>query len=158
MRRIIHGAGRLFENVAVVFLFVLILSVAVQVIMRNFLNSGSAVIEELARFSLISTVFLMIPVLTLNKKQIVVDVVLMHLTPAARKVCDLVVDILCAAFGVFIMCAIALIMEKNWSVRTPAMRLPNAVLYLPVFLGIAFFTIASIYDVSRVVAVKGDEK
>jgi TRAP-type transport system small permease protein len=158
MRRIIHGAGRLFENVAVVFLFVLMLSVAAQIIMRNFLNSGSAVIEELSRFSLISAVFLMIPVLTLNRKQIVVDVLLMRLPVSVRRIFDFLIDLVCVAFGVFIICAIALIMEQNWSVRAPAMRMPNVLFYFPVFIGTAFFTIASVYDLSRIVGAEGDEK
>jgi TRAP-type transport system small permease protein len=155
MGRVILGTGRLYESVSVVFLFVLILSVAVQIVMRNFFDSGSAALEELARFSLISGVFLMIPALTLAKKQIVVDVVLMHLPAYLRRILDLVIDLICAAFGVFILCAIALIMEQNWSVRTPAMRLPNAIFYLPVFLGMVLFTLASLYDFARILKGEG---
>jgi TRAP-type C4-dicarboxylate transport system permease small subunit len=147
-----------FGNASIVFLFVLILSVAVQIVMRNMFSSGSAVIEELARFSLIASVFLMIPVLTLEKKQIIVDIVLMHLPASLRRLFDLVIHLVDAAFGVFILYAISLIMENNWNVQTPAMRMPNAVFYLPVFLGIALFTIDSVYNFACILKREGEVK
>ncbi|HCM28626.1 MAG: hypothetical protein A2Z99_19335 [Treponema sp. GWB1_62_6] len=158
MRRFIHGASRIFENTAVVFLFALILSVGIQIVMRNVFSAGSAVIEELSRFSLIAAVFLMIPVLTIEKKQIIVDLVLTRLPASVRRVFDLAIQLISACLGLFILYAILLIMEKNWSVRTPAIRMPNALFYLPVFLGIALFVIGSADNFMRALTGKGAEK
>jgi TRAP-type transport system small permease protein len=158
MRRIVQRMNDFSGNTSIAFFLVLILSVAIQIVMRNVFSSGSAVIEELARFSLIASVFLMIPVLTLEKKQIIVDVVLMHLPASVRRLFDLAIHLIDAAFGIFILYAILLIMENNWNVQTPAMRLPNAVFYLPVFLGIALFTIDSVYHFASILKREGDGK
>lgn len=133
------------QNLAVVFLITLFLSVAIQIVMRNLFNAGSIVIEELARFSLVSLVFIMIPVLTIEKKQIVVDIVLLYLPPPIRKLFDLFAQVLSAGFSIFMLIAITKIMENNWNVRTPAIRMPNAVFYLPVAGGILISLIASVY-------------
>lgn len=135
--------SKILQSLAIVFLLVLMLSIVIQIIMRNIFDAGSIVLEELARFSLVSLVFLMIPVLTIEKKQIVVDIVLMYLPHGVRKAFDLIIQVLSSAFSVFILIAISLIMRKNWNVRTPAMRMPNAIFYLPVAIGILFNLIAS---------------
>ncbi len=57
----------LYEFFGIIFLLMLFLSVLIQIVMRNIFNSGSIQLEELARFSLVSLVFLMIPVLTWKK-------------------------------------------------------------------------------------------
>lgn len=139
-----------FQNLAVVFLITLFLSVAIQIVMRNIFNAGSVVLEELARFSLVSLVFLMIPVLTIEKKQIIVDIVLIYLPASIRKVFDVFIHVLSAGFSVFILIAIAKIMENNWNVRTPAIRMPNAVFYLPVATGILFTLIGSLYQLTKI--------
>jgi len=145
MKRVMHTLGAWYSNVSVFFFAVLFLSVLAQIIMRNMFNSGSAFIEELSRFSLVSSVFLMIPVLTLRGQQIVVDI-LLNLVPAgARRRLDSVLALIGASFGIFILYAIALIMKNNWNVRTPAMRMPNVLFYLPVFLGILFFIASSLH-------------
>ncbi len=143
--------GAFLENAALAFLVVLMLSVAAQIVMRNVFNSGSIVIEELARFSLISLVFLMLPVLTLERKHIVVDIVLLQLPPRVRRVFDIFIHVLMTAFSVFILVAISQIMRRNWNVRTPAIRMPNAVFYLPVTIGIAATLAASIRQLAGII-------
>jgi len=139
-----------FQNVAVVFLITLFLSVAIQIVMRNVFNAGSVVLEELARFSLVSLVFLMIPVLTIEKKQIIVDIVLLYLPASARKVFDVFIQIVSAGFSVFVLVAIAKIMENNWNVKTPAIHMPNAIFYFPVATGILFTLIGSLYHLTKI--------
>lgn len=150
--------SKMLQSLAIVFLVVLVLSVVIQIIMRNIFNSGSIVLEELARFSLVSLVFLMIPVLTIEKKQIVVDILLMYLPGGMKKIFDLIVHLLSCGFSVFILIAIALIMKKNWNVKTPAMRMPNALFYLPVAMGILFNLVASLWLFVRRLAHKGGSK
>lgn len=143
MRRIIHGAGRLFENAAIAFLATLVFSIGAQIVMRNLFSSGSVALEELARFSLVSAVFLMVPVLALRRQHIIVDIILLQLPPGARRIFDLAIQAVCAAFGIFVLYAIYMIMQRNWNIRTPAMRMPNALFYLPVILGMLLYTFGS---------------
>lgn len=150
--------SKMLQSLAIVFLVILVLSVVIQIIMRNIFNAGSIVLEELARFSLVSLVFLMVPVLTIERKQIVVDIILMYLPRSARSVFDIVIQLLSSGFSVFILIAISLIMKKNWNVKTPAMRMPNALFYLPVALGILFNLVASLWLFARRLAHKGGSK
>lgn len=132
---------------ALVFLLVLFLSVFIQIIMRNIFNAGSIHLEELARLSLVSLVFLMIPVLTHERKHIIVDIVLIYLPEAAKRWFVFASDLLVGFFGIYVLWAISTIMERNWNVRTPALALPNLVLYIPITLGVLAMTILSFIDV-----------
>jgi TRAP-type C4-dicarboxylate transport system permease small subunit len=134
----------LYQKLSVAFLAALCLSVFAQIILRNVFSAGSVVLEELARFSLVSLVFLMIPSLTVNRQQIIVDFVVNRLPAGARKTVEAFAQLLSAASSVFLIFAIALIMKRNWSVRTPAMRMPNYLFYLPAALGIALNALAAL--------------
>lgn len=136
-----------YQAVAVVFLLVLFLSVFIQIIMRNVFHTGSIQLEELARVSLVSLVFLMIPVLTYEKRHIIVDIVLLYLPKQAKKWVSVVTQLLVMCFGIYVLWAIATIMERNWSVRTPALNMPNIVFYIPITLGILAMTVLSLLGV-----------
>ena len=144
MKRILRAVSGIFENLSVVFLATLCLSVFTQIIMRNFFSAGSIILEELARFSLVSLVFLMIPVLTIGKQHIIVDFVLNKLPVPARKLFDLVIQILCMATSAFLIVAISRIMVMNYNVRTAALKMPNWLFYLPVALGLALNVMGSL--------------
>ena len=144
MKSLLRGLGRIFEAVSVAFLATLCLSVFIQIIMRNVFSAGSIVLEELARFSLVVLVFLMVPVLAVHRKHIMVDFFLLKLPARLRRLVDAVIQILSSAATIFLLVAIAKIMERNWNVRTPAMRMPNILFYTPVALGLLFTLLACI--------------
>lgn len=137
----VNGAYRL---VASLFLLTLFLSVFIQIIMRNFFDAGSIKLEEWARFSLVSLVFLYLPVLVVEKKHIVVDVVTMHLPKAVDRWLSVVTDALCTIFSIYVLFGIAAIMERNWSVKTPALEMPNVVFYIPITFGIVYMVFATL--------------
>lgn len=146
-----------YQVVAVVFLLVLFLSVLIQIIMRNVFHAGSIQLEELARVSLVSLVFLMIPVLTFEKKHIIVDIVLLYLPKQAKKWVGVVTQLLVMCFGIYVLWAIATIMERNWSVRTPALNMPNIVFYIPITLGIFAMTVLSLLGVWMTISAREEE-
>ncbi len=146
-----------YQAVAVVFLLLLFLSVLIQIIMRNVFHAGSIQLEELARVSLVSLVFLMIPVLTFEKKHIIVDIVLLYLPKQAKKWVSVVTQLLAMCFGIYVLWAIATIMERNWSVRTPALNMPNVVFYIPITLGIFAMTVLSLLGVWMTIGGKEEE-
>jgi len=158
MRRIVRVLGDAFESVAIAFLVVLCLSVFIQIIMRNFFASGSIILEELARFSLVSLVFLMLPVLTVRKQHIIVDFVLNMLAVPVRKGFVLVIQIVIGAGSIFLILAISRIMVMNYNVRTAALRMPNYIFYLPVALGLVFNVIASLDNFITTIRGKGAAK
>ena len=144
MRRILNALSGFFEIASIAFLAVMCLSIFAQIIMRNFFSAGSVVLEELARVSLVSLVFLMVPVLTIRKQQIAVDFFIQKFPARLRKAADLVIETLCTVSSIFLVWAIALIMERNWNVKTAAMHLPNVVSYAPVALGLGLNVLAQI--------------
>lgn len=137
MRRALRALCDLFQKASLVFLVTLCLSVFIQIILRNIFSAGSIILEELARYSLVSLVFLMVPSLTINRQQIIVDFVLNKLPSLARRMTEVLIQLLSAGCSIFIILAVALIMKRNWSIRTPAMRMPNYLFYLPASLGMA---------------------
>ncbi len=149
MKRTLRFLSDIFENLSVVFLTTLSLSVFIQIIMRNFFSAGSVVLEEFARFSLVSLVFLMIPVLSLRNQHIIVDFVLNKLPAPTRRVFDLVIQVFCMACSVFLIVAISNIMKRNYNVKTAALRMPNWLFYMPVTFGLALNVIAAIESFVR---------
>ncbi|MDP2790252.1 MAG: TRAP transporter small permease [Rectinemataceae bacterium] len=144
MKRTLRVVSDVFENLSVVFLTTLCLSVFTQIIMRNFFSAGSVVLEEFARFSLVSLVFLMIPVLSLRNQHIIVDFLLNRLPAPVRRLFDLVIQVFCMACSVFLIIAISNIMKRNYNVKTAALRMPNWLFYMPVALGLALNVIAAL--------------
>jgi len=158
MKRILKALSGLFENLSVAFLVVLSFCVFAQIILRNFFSMGSSVLEELGRFSLVSLVFLMIPVLTERKQQIVVDFVISRLPARARRVMDVLIRLVCLAVSAFLIVAISRIMVMNYNVRTAAIKMPNYIFYIPIVAGLAFDALASIDQFVALLAGKEASK
>lgn len=156
MYNILKKITEFFRGTAIVFLLVLFSSVFIQIIMRNIFQMGSIKLEELARFSLVSLVFLMVPVLTFEGKHIIVDIVLVYLKGKARTYLDGIIQLACGAFGVFIIVGISTIMKRNWNVRTPAIGMTNLVFYLPITLGMIFMVVGSLYNTVVIFTKKGE--
>ena len=145
----------LYELLGILFLMMLFLSVLIQIVMRNIFNSGSIQLEELARFSLVSLVFLMIPVLTWKNQQIIVDIVVLYLPENVKRWFSAISQLLVMVFGLYVLYAIVTIMEFNWNVRTPALAMPNVVFYIPITLGVLAMCIFSLAGV--IITLRGRE-
>jgi TRAP-type C4-dicarboxylate transport system permease small subunit len=158
MSKVLKTTSRIFEGLSLVFLLSVFFCVFVQIIMRNFFSSGSIVLEELARISLVSLVFLMIPVLSLDGQHIIVDILTARLKGSVRRISNLIVQVLCTGFSVFLLVAIAQVLQRNWNVRTSAMRMPNIILYIPIVLGLLFMGIASIHLFITIFKTKEEKK
>lgn len=145
----------LYELLGILFLLMLFLSVLIQIIMRNIFNSGSIQLEELARFSLVSLVFLMIPVLTWRGQHIIVDIVILYLPERVKRWFSAITQLLVMVFGLYVLNAIVTIMEFNWNVRTPALAMPNVVFYIPITLGVLAMCIFSL--AGAIITLRGRE-
>ncbi|HCG62896.1 MAG TPA: hypothetical protein DEZ27_03575 [Sphaerochaeta sp.] len=143
MHKFMQKTSKVLESSSIVFLLVLFACVLVQIIMRNFFSSGSVVLEELARFCLVSLVFLMVPVLTIDKQHIIVDILSARVPKRIRPVLEICIELLCIGLAVFLLIAVNQVMTRNWSVRTPAIRMPNILFYLPIVIGLVFMSIGA---------------
>lgn len=155
MQRFLKKMAGLYELLGIIFLLMLFLSVLIQIIMRNIFNSGSIQLEELARFSMVSLVFLMIPVLTWRGQHIIVDIVILYLPERLKRWFSAISQLLVMVFGLYVLNAIVTIMEFNWNVRTPALAMPNVVFYIPITLGVLAMCIFSL--AGAIITLRGRE-
>ena len=155
MQRFLKKMAGLYELLGIIFLLMLFLSVLIQIIMRNIFNSGSIQLEELARFSLVSLVFLMIPVLIWRGQHIIVDIVILYLPERLKRWFSAISQLLVMVFGLYVLNAIVTIMEFNWNVRTPALAMPNVVFYIPITLGVLAMCIFSL--AGAIITLRGRE-
>ncbi len=138
MHEFIRKSGRVLEDTAMVFLTMLFACVMIQIVMRNFFSSGSVVIEELARFSLVSLVFLMTPVLVISRGHIIVDIITSRLSTSRARIVEIFVQAMTLGLAIFLLFSVRQVMDMNWSVRTPAMRMPNFIMYIPIVIGLVY--------------------
>ncbi len=143
MHTFLRRTGKYFENISLVFLLLLLACVLIQIIMRNFFDSGSVKLEELARICLVSLVFLMVPVLIVDKQHIIVDLFINYLPSKVRRIFEAVIQSLSFGLAVFLLYSIRQVMLRNWSVSTPALRMPNSILYIPIVLGLLFMALGT---------------
>lgn len=158
MHAFLHKTGKYMENVSIAFLLLLFSSVLVQIIMRNFFNSGSVKLEELARFSLVSLVFLMVPVLIIEKQHIIVDFLIVRLSRRAARCFEIGIQALTCALAIFLLFSVNQVMVNNWSVRTPALRMPNIIMYIPIVLGLVFMAVGSCVYFVEAVRSRGESE
>ena len=158
MQNIIKKTSRILETVSLIFLILLFGCVLTQIIMRNFFNSGSVIIEELARYSLVSLVFLMIPVLIVDKQHIIVDLVTSRLPKKLQWIFELLGEGCLFLMALFLLLSVNQVLSKNWSVKTPAMRMPNYIMYIPIVIGIAFTAVAALSFIITLLKNGGNTK
>jgi TRAP-type transport system small permease protein len=158
MKKILKISGQIMEDLSIVLLVILFVSVFAQIIMRNFFSTGSVILEELARLCLVSLVFMMIPVLFIDKQHIIVDILIARVSIKFRRIMELIVYFLSSALMVFLLVAISQVMERNWNVRTPAIRMPNIVFYIPIVLGLVCSLGACMYHFTMIFTQREEGK
>ncbi len=156
MQSFVRTSSRILEGIGMLFLTTLFVCVLTQIVMRNFFNSGSVILEELARTSLVSLVFIMIPVILVKRQHIIVDLFSSRLTGKASHILQIVVELLTLSLSVFLLLSAKQVLVKNWSVVTPAMKMPNLILYIPIVTGILFTALESVSFLYNL--IKGKER
>lgn len=131
------------EAVSLLFLATLGLSVIIQIVMRNVFSSGSVILEEFARFSLVCIVFLMIPVLVSRQAHILVDFFIMNAPAKLKGIASLFSRVCQSICTLFLLYAVWMVLQRNGGVRTPAMRMPNYIFYIPLTFGL-FLTLGAL--------------
>ena len=113
MEKVTKKICGIFERGAILSLLIMFLSIFFQIILRNFFNKGSVQIEELARFSSVTLVFLMIPVLAYENGHIAVDMIIERFSPKVQYYFNVTIQVLGLSFMIFLDFTLTKIMELN---------------------------------------------
>jgi TRAP-type C4-dicarboxylate transport system permease small subunit len=97
----------------------------------------------------------MTPVLIITRGHIIVDIITSRLTDSRARIVEVFVQALTLGLAVFLLLSVRQVMDMNWSVRTPAMRMPNYIMYIPIVLGLVYMAGSSL--LYMIDAIRGRE-
>ncbi len=134
-RAILARLSRVGLVAGIVLLAGIAVLVVMQVAARNFFDLGLPWADELARFSGIGLVFLVVPCLAGRQVLVSVSIVPDALSPSARRWTTLIADLATLAFSGLMLWGFAQFLPRAGKFVTPAMGLPNWVYYSLALLG-----------------------
>lgn len=126
--------------------------VVVQVFARDVLHLGLPGADELARYSGLAIIYLTAPLLLLQNKHVLVDLLINMFPPRLRAAIDLLNDVFIVAFCVLFLWGGWLFLRRAGRFSTPALGMPNLVFYMPVMLGMALLTYIAVVRLVRTIA------
>lgn len=144
--------ARAAEQVAIAMLLVMTALVVLQVVARDIFHLGLAWADELARYSGLALVYLTAPLLLLENRHVAVDLLVTRLGGRARRLADLVIELLALAFCLLFLWGGWAFMQRAGRFATPALGMPNLLFYLPVMIGVGLLLAASVVRFVRQVA------
>lgn len=137
--------------VAIGMLVIMSALVVLQVTVRNFFDLGLPWANELARFTGIALVYLMVPYLLMRDRFIAVDVLSSRLKGRLRFMSRLLNEIVTLVFAALTLWGFQLFLSQAGTFTTPAMGVPNWLFYLPALIGILLLTLAGAVRVTALV-------
>ncbi len=139
----LSAVTRFCERVTFVFLAVLTAAILLQLLLRNVFDYGHPGIEEIARASHVSLVFLAIPQLFRNGKHIRIDLVVNALPPRVARVLEAFAALATAVFCGFFLYGDYLFMIRNGNVASPALEIPNYLFFAGAYIGIGLLLLTA---------------
>jgi len=150
---ILFRACQLFERISMVLLGVMTFLVLIQIAGRDLFGSGWPWADELARYSGLGLVYLMIPLLLLRDGHVKVDMLSSRFTGKAAYVLHVFNELLVVLFcGLFLWGGWSF-MQRASKFSTPSLGIPNWLYYLPAAIGMLFFGLVALRRLMR--ALKG---
>lgn len=132
VHKLLEAAGAMLLAVSFISIFI---QVSYRFIICRFMNLPLSFTEELSRFCLFWLVYLMLPVTIKQGLESANTFLPDRLKGTARLMLFLVVRGICL-FVVLVAFRFTFnVLSTNWTYRSPAMRLPGVVMYLPVAIG-----------------------
>jgi len=139
--RLLGLTGRGMIVGAMIFLGLMTLLIAIQVISRNIFNIGLPWADELARFTGLTVVFFTVPLLQYYGRHIAVDILSSRLQGVAAKILNCINEGAVLVFCILLLISFADFLERAAHFATPAIGMPNWVYYAPPLLGIVVCTL-----------------
>ena len=137
-----------FEWLAVRLLIVMTALLIVQVGARNLFNLGLAWADELSRYCGLGIVFLAAPMLLKLGTHVRVTMFVDFLPRRLRAIADVFSHAMTTLFCVAFLSSAYLFMLRAWRFQTPAIGMPNLIFYLPALIGMTFFLLAALSELS----------
>jgi TRAP-type C4-dicarboxylate transport system permease small subunit len=137
------------ETLAMAALLAMATLVVLQVVARDGFHLGLAWADELARYAGLTIVYLTAPLLLLNNKHVLVDILINVLAGRLRGAVDLLNEALMALFCAMFLWGGWVFMQRAGKFSTPALGMPNLVFYTPVMAGMVLLFAASLVRLVR---------
>lgn len=130
MNRVFAVYCKAIEAFLVLALAVMVLLVFGNVLLRYAFNSGITVSEELSRWLFIWLTFMGAVVALHEHRHLGTDMLLARLSPAARRACMVVAQLLMLGVCALLLQGAVTQMRINWDVTAPSSGAPMAIVYL----------------------------
>lgn len=146
-------------GVATALLLLIVALVVAQVAARNLWNIGLPRAEEVSRLAGVLAVYLTAPVLAIHGHHVAVDVFSNLMPRLPRIACRILAELSVMAFALLSVWGGWMYLQRAWKFRTPALGLPNIVLFAPVvacfvlLAGVALWRIGAILRAERAAGV-----
>ena len=136
--------GRGLMVIAMLLLGVMTILISIQVASRNFFNIGLPWADELARFTGLAVVFFTVPILQYQGRHIAVDMFSNRLSGLASTIMRCINEAVVLGFCILLLMSFADFLKRAAHFSTPAMGMPNWLLYAPAVLGIITCTLITV--------------
>lgn len=141
MKKIMQGV----ELLAVIILLLLSGIVILQIVLRNFFNTGFVWVEELSRFLLLSMVLISAPVVFFKGEHVKFDLLSRKLPAVQRRIHTMGIIVLIVFFYCCYIVSHLMLMKNSGNVLSPSLNIPNKYFFLAGLLG-AIIAIAAGID------------
>jgi len=142
--RFINALGFLSEQFAIIALIAMTLLVLIQIFLRNVLNIGLTWGGELTAYFHIWMIFLGAALVFKEKGHVQLDLLVEKAPRFIRRVIDLFNLLVMIAFmALFLYCCVDIVLQLP-NVKTPALKMPYWLFFLPAFLGFLFMMIMAV--------------
>lgn len=139
--RLLYGVGRTMIVCAMLFLAMMTLLIAIQVVSRNFFNIGLPWADELARFTGLGLVFFTIPILQYHGKHIAVDILSARFKGIFHTIICVLNESAVLVFLILLLMSFSEFLGRAAHFATPAIGMPNWVFYSPPLIGTVVCTV-----------------
>jgi len=147
--KLMETLGRWTGNIGMVFLFLLMLIITVDVFLRVFFNSPIKGVNELAEYSLLIMVFLTISFVQSLKANISVDILYSKFPPKLQMVMDIFTDILCLVISV-LMLRQSIVFNRYLATsngRTMILKIPQSPVQFVMVIGLGMLSIVFLIQI-----------
>ena len=151
--KILNGIKFFLRLISCVSICMLIIIVFMQVINRNFFDHSFTWVEEVASMSMVFITYLGAAMATINNSNTRIDFFIRLLPKKLYHAVEVLDDAICIGFLVLVVVMAQRMMVVNWTMYTPALKLPVGVNYFAILLGsilmIVFYFIHMILDAKK---------
>lgn len=135
----------ILETVAIILLFSVFVLTILQLVFRN-INIPLAWTEALARLTFVWLIFLIMPLITMKRRHIRIFFFVDFLPEKAQKLLYILTSFVIAAIFIITCLGGTQVIRIAWRMTNPALRTPEGLLYLPVWLGLMGSAIVEIFN------------